>query len=146
MAKTKRKKPPTEPTPVRALLSALWGVMAALGAALILVLAFGGIALMFADPGAVAGVLGYASLYLSAAVGGFVAFKHCRGLAVLCGLYTGLGFAALTLIFSLLVGSDGEGMNVGLSFLLRLVTVAAAIGGAMLATYKPPKRHRRRRR
>ena len=146
MSKSKSKRTQSEPTPVGAIKSALWGMGTSVAAAIILMVVFSGIALLFADPGAVAGILGYVCLYLSAASGGFVAFKRCRGFAVLCGFYTGLGLTALTLILSLLIRVDGEGMNAGLSFLLRIPTIAAAIGGAMLATYRPQKRHRRHRR
>lgn len=146
MARSRGKRTQTEPTPLGAICSALWGMISAIVTAILLMLVFGGVALMFADPGAIAGVLGYITLYFSAAVGGFVAFKHCRGFAILCGLYTGLSFTALTLILSLLISSDGEGINAGLAFLLRIPTVASAIGGAMIATYKPKKRRRPRRR
>ena len=146
MARSRGKRTQVEPTPLDAVRSTVWGMIYAISAALLLMFAFAGIALLFADPGAVAGALGYVCLYLSAAIGGFIAFKYCRGFAILCGLYTGLGFATLTFVLSLLVSTDGEGINAGLAFVLRLPIVAAAIGGAMLATYKPQNRRRRHRR
>ncbi len=146
MTKTNKKRRQTsETTPRGAIMSALPGVAAAMVTAIAMILIFGLIALFCPDPRAVARIAGYATLYLSAFLGGLYAYRCCRAYALLCGLYTGLFYTALTLILSLVIRVDGAGVSPMLAFLLRLPTVAAAIGGAMAGAYTPKRHHRRRR-
>ena len=107
---SKKRKAKVEPTPERALTSALWGIMAAAVCALALMLVFAVIALLSKDPAPVSRIGGYLSLYVSAAIGGLFAYRKCGGYALLAGLFTGGAYFVLTLLLSMLVPMS---MNMG---------------------------------
>ena len=140
---SKKRKQKVEATPEKALISALWGIMSASVCAFALMLIFAIISLFSKDPAPVSRVGGYISLYLSAGIGGFFAYRKCGGYALLSGSFTGIAYFVLTLLFSMLMPLS---MNMGLSILLRVILIGASIGGAYLGAYKPaPRRHRRRK-
>ena len=139
----KKRRPTAEATLQGAIKSALPGMAASLVSALVMMLLGTLIALLCPDPGAAARVAGYVTLYLSAFVGGFYAYRRCRAYPLLCGLYTGLFYTALTLLLSLILRFDGAGLSPALAFLLRLPIIAAAIGGGVAGAYSPKKPRKR---
>jgi len=140
---SKKRRTKVEATPERALVSALWGIMAAAVSALTLMLIFAVIALFCKDPAPVSRIGGYLSLYLSAGIGGFFTYRKCGGYVLLSGLFTGAAYFVLTLLLSMLVPIS---MNMGVSILLRAILIGASVAGAYLGSYKPtPKRRRRRK-
>ena len=142
-SKKRRVKTKVEATPERSLISAILGIVCAVACAFALMLIFTVIALFSKDPAPVSRIGGYLSLYVSAGIGGFFAYRKCGGYALLSGLFTGIGYFVLTLLLSMLVPLA---MNMGLSVILRAILIGASIGGAYLGAYKPtPKRHRRRK-
>jgi putative membrane protein (TIGR04086 family) len=108
-------------------------------------LIFSLLALFSEDPAIIARIGGYFSFYVSSMLGGFIAYRKCGGYTFLAGLFTGLGVFVLTALLSILIPSSETSMNVGLSILLRMICVAAAVGGAYLGAYRPSPRKRRRR-
>ena len=141
----KKRRPVVEATPQGAIKSSLPGTAAALVSALVMTLLGALIALLCPDPGAAARVTGYAVLYLSAFAGGFYAYRRCRAYPLLCGLYTGLSYTALTILLSLLLQIDEGGLSPALAFLLRAPIVLTAIVGGVAASYSPKRRRKRRR-
>lgn len=144
MKKTSVKKRPhraPEPTPRSALGAAPMGILASSLCAGILILIFAGVALAFPDVTALPGVLGYAALYVSAIVGGFVARKRCGGMILLCGLYTGGATVLITLLISPTVGA---GITFARALLTRLPIIPIAVLGGLVASYRPVKKRRRR--
>ena len=141
----KKRRPTVESTPQGAIKSALPGTAAALVAALVMILIGALIALLCPDPGAAARIVGYAVLYLSAFVGGFYAYRRCRAYPLLCGLYTGLIYTALTIVLSLILRLEQGGVSAFLAFLLRLPIVVSAIVGGVSGSYSPKRRRKRRR-
>ncbi len=141
----KKRRQTQEASPRQAIMMSLWGVLAAAVSAAVLMLMASVIAVFCPDPRAVARISGYAILYISAFLGGLYAYRRCGGYALLCGLYSGLYYTALTLILSLSLGFMASSIGAGLAFLLRLPIVAAAIGGAAAGAYTPKRRRHRRR-
>jgi len=139
---SKKRRTKVEATPERALVSALWGVMAAAACALALMLIFAVIALLSKDPSPVSRIGGYLSLYVSACIGGFFAYRKCGGYALLSGLFTGAAYFVLTLLLSMLMPLS---MNMGVSIILRSILIGASVAGAYLGAYKPARRRVRRR-
>ncbi len=141
----KKRRPAVEASPRQAMIMSLWGLLAAVVTAAVLIPIAATVAIFCPDPRAVARIAGYAILYISAFIGGAYTYRRCRGYALLCGLNTGLCYTALTLIMSLALGFMSSSISPGLAFALRLPIVAAAIGGAVAGSYTPKRRPRRRR-
>ncbi len=95
----------------------------------------------FPDVTVLPGVLGYAALYVSSIVGGFVSCKRCGGMSLLCGLYTGGALMLITLLISPTVGA---GITFARALLTRLPIIPIAVLGGLIASYRPVKRRRRR--
>lgn len=145
-ARTRKRRAKAENGPKRAVWSILYGSAASAVASLVLILLLGTVALCSPDPDVAARIIGYASFYVSAAVGGFFAFKLCGGYAMLCGLCSGAAFTLIVFALSLFFRPDGA-MNAWLAFLIRIPAIAFAVVGAVLAMHRPrKKRHRRRKR
>ncbi len=141
----KKRRATVEASPRLAMVMSLWGTVASMIAAFVLILLSAVIALFCPDPRAVARVAGYVILYASAFVGGFYAYRRCRGYALLCGLYTGLYFTALTLLLSLALSFMASTLGPAWAFLLRLPIIAASVGGAAAGSYSPQRRRHRHR-
>lgn len=134
-----------EATPQSALLASIWGLVIFVSCAIIFMLISSVVAIFAEDPREITRISGYAALYVSALVSGFFAYKKCKGYVILCGLFSGGFCFLLTFLLSLLVPRSISIMNVFLSFALRVIVVAASVCGALLASYKPNTKRRKRR-
>lgn len=139
--KTKRK---NAPSAILTFVSALQGLAASLVTAVLLALILAGVSLIFKDTSKMAKYFGFATLYVSALVGGFFAQKRSGGAPFVTGLLCGTLLFALISVLSYIVPMDfSSGWPPLVSWLLRLPAVALAVFGAFLAEYKPKKRRRR---
>ena len=142
--KPKRRPASVEPTSGSAVFSSLFGLIAALITFIALTAAFSFVSLLCPDPRAVSRFLGYAVLYISSVIGGIVAYKRCGGYPLICGLSFGVLYALINWLLSLLF-SPTDAMNIGIALIMRVLSVAAAVGGAFLGSYKPKRKHRGKR-
>lgn len=138
--KTKRKSAKSAlPLPI----AILFGLAAECISAVILALVFSGVSLLFEDTSTAAKYFGFATLYLSALVGGFFAQKRCGGAPFATGIFCGALIFALITALSFIPFGFSSGWSPVVTFLLRLPAVLLAVFGAFLAEYKPKKRRRR---
>ena len=138
--KTKRKSAKSAlPLPI-AMLS---GIAAACISAVVLALVFSGVSLLFDDTSAAAKYFGFATLYLSALVGGFFAQKRSGGAPFATGVFSGALIFVLITALSFIPFGFSSGWSPVVTVLLRLPAVLLAVFGAFLAEYKPKKRRRR---
>lgn len=141
----KRKKPRrayAEATPNGAFGSLPAGLLATVVSAVVLMAILAGVSLACPDAGTAVKVSGYAALYISAFIGGFVSCRRCNGMAALCGLLVGGVMMLLTLALAPLAG---EGIGFTKAFLTRLPLIPTAILGGLAASYRPKRRERRHR-
>ena len=139
--KTKRKKGLPA---VSAVIAILEGLAASLITAVLLALVFAGVSLLFEDTSTAAKYFGFATLYISALVGGFFAQKRCKGAPFAVGLISGVVLFATVSVLSLVIPFDfSSGWSPLTSWLLRLPVIVLSVAGALLAEYKPKKRRRR---
>ena len=139
--KTKRK---NAPSAILTFVSAFQGLAASLITAVVLALIFACVSLLFKDTSKVVKYFGFATLYVSALVGGFFAQKRSGGVPFVTGLLCGgLLFALISVLSYVLPIDFSSGWPPLVSWLLRLPAVALAAFGAYLAEYKPKKRRRR---
>ena len=143
--RSRRAKQNIEATPNGALLASLLGLAVFVLCAIIFMIASSIIATFAEDPREVTRIAGYAALYISALAAGFLTYKKCKGYVVLCGLFSGGLCFLLTFLLSLLVPRSISLMNAFVSFALRLIVVAASLCGALLASYKPDTKRRKKR-
>ena len=127
-----------------AIISALYGLVPALIAVVVLSLAFSAISLLCPDPREVSKISGYAVLLISSFVGGFLSYKRCGQYPLVCGLAFGGIYLVLHCLASLVPISEAT-LRSGFVWMFRLIALAIAIVGAFLGTYKPKKRHRAKR-
>ena len=144
-SKQKRRPASLEPTTGSAIFSSLFGLVAAIITLIALTVAFSFVSLMCPDPRAVSRFLGYAVLYLSSFVGGFVAYKRCGGYPLLCGASFGVLYALINWLFSLLLAPT-DAISIGIALIMRVATAGVAILGSYLGSYKPKRRHSQKRR
>ncbi len=142
--KNKNKKNRPEPSAVGAIASAPFGALVFLAASLLTSLLASLLAYSTADPGKYVFPLGLVALYLSAVAGGFAAYKHHRGLALMTGFFCGLACVALSLLVSLLIpASYSPGLSPAALFFTRLPVIPMSVVGAYLASVKRKKKRRR---
>lgn len=116
------------------------GLLAALAAFALLLLASTALCLLSGEPSALIPALALASNYLSALVGGFFAHRSQRSLSfALCGAACGAAFMLLLALILLPLGSAGERM----SHLLRFIDIPCAMLGAFLSSSKKEKKRRK---
>ena len=143
--KNKKRKNKPEPSVGGALKFSLYGVIAFIISALITSLAASLIAYSTPDPGSSLLPIGLAALYVSALIGGFVAYKFHRGLTLITGLFCGLGCIAVSLLLSLLIPGQTGDFSPLTVFLSRLPVIPCSVLGSFLASAKPRRRKKRKR-
>ena len=140
--KQKRRSMSAEPTTAGAMLSSLHGLLAALITLIALTAVFSFVSLRCPDPRVASRFFGYAVLYMASFVGGYTAYKRCGAYPFVCGLIFGILYALINWLFSLL--SAPSQISSAMVWVMRVVSVITAVGGAFLGSYKPKKRHGRR--
>ncbi len=142
--KNKKKQKP-EPSVVGALIAAPRGTAVFAASALITSLPAAIIAYSTSDPGAYILPLGLVALYISAAAGGFAAYKFHGGLALFSGLFSGLASVAISLLLSLILplGTSPE-VSPAVLLLTRAPILVLSIVGAYLASVKRKNKKKRR--
>ena len=126
--------------------SSLWGILASLGAFVVLWLAASFVAYSCNDPDAMLPILAFIALYLSALVGGFVASKNYGDGGIVSGGICGAAFAFLLLFLSFTFGKEySSGYGAMMSIMLRALVMVFAIVGGFIGTQKRKRRRPRRR-
>ena len=137
--KTKRFE--SEATLVSCLRCSAIGACACMVASTVLLLIFGAISLCFEDPLSSARLFAFLILYVSSFSCGCVSRALCRSYTLPCGLISGVLFAFAVFLTSFLYrGSE----SVFLSALYYLTLPVFSFLGALVASYKPSKRRRRK--
>lgn len=133
-----------EITPYYEMKCGFLGFASSCAVAVIMILIFPLIALMFTDTDGAGRIMGYAALYISALIGGIVAGSLCKGKSLLCGCTAGGAFLLLTFLLSLF--TSGEGLNPLISILLRLPLVVLSCFGSYIAVQSKSAAKRKNRR
>ena len=143
--KNKKKSRP-EPSMLGALVAAPRGLLFFLISSVITAVPAALIAYLTADPGSFVFPIGLVALYISAAVGGFAAYKAHGGLALMTGAFCGLACIAASLLLSLIMPqSISPHLSGAALFGTRLPIAAMSIVGAYLASVKRTKKRKKRR-
>ena len=125
--------------------SSALGFAAAMICAAISLLIGGAICYCAPDPNKYIIPVGIVAIYLSAAIGGFVACRLQGGDALLCGGVCGALLMLTFLFFTLFFENDGkDAFSTGISLILRAMVIAVSILGAFIGSRQ--KRTPRRRR
>jgi putative membrane protein (TIGR04086 family) len=131
---------------------ALWskatarGCLIALAATAVLSAVAAGIAYATADPDALVMPLALCVLALCPLIGGLVTYRSRRASPLLCGAFTGLGLLFVYFVFSCLLPDALRGAwPSGIRWGLRGGVMAFSLLGAILGSYAPKKRRKKRR-
>ena len=129
------------------LISASFGLCAAIIILLVLLIIFSLVGLATEKPHSLLSPVSFFAIYCSSFFGGFAAIKKNKGRdALLCGLSCGC-FIAIT--FSILLWLAGfllDAQSTPMSWLFRALTVVFAIIGSLLGTTKSSKPKKKKRR
>jgi putative membrane protein (TIGR04086 family) len=128
-----------------AMISSFYGLGMAMITAVILTFLLSAISLLCRDPGEVAKISGYAVLFISSFVGGFMCCKHCGKYPLVCGIAFAVIYLLIHWLLSLLPIFSESALSFGSVWILRLIALGVAVGGAFFGTYKPKKRHKPKR-
>ena len=132
------------------LISAAFGLCAAISILLILLAIFSLIGLATENPHSLLSPISFFSIYTASFFGGFISIKKNKGRdPLLCGLICGCFIAlSYSLIFGL-IGIILDIKSAPISWLYRLLMIVSSLVGSLLGTAKPnkmPKRKRKMRR
>lgn len=130
-------------SPAPLLRACLLGFLCALVAATLLLFVGAALCMLAEDPNSPTRPMAFGVLCLSSAIGGFVAARHYRGAALVCGLVSGGLLIGVFCLIAPLVGSAGEELPFALALALRLLGLLCAVLGALVGAR--PKTHRRRK-
>ena len=123
-----------------------WGVLISLISLVVLCTVGAGIAFSTADPDALVSPLALGAMLLSPLAGGVVTYRRHRNAPLLCGLLCGLGLLILTAPAGLLwQGAQSSAWSPLLCWGLRGGMIGFCMLGAVIGSYAPRKRRRRRR-
>lgn len=141
-----RKKLRSEDTPplVSVFKSSLTGFIAALVSALVLWIAASAIAYANDDPDSVVGALGLGVIYISALIGGFVAVRHNKKDALLCGIVSGAMLSLFFFIISLFFEDSSSSYSFLIELMLRGAMLLMSVFGAFAGLHRKDKRRKRR--
>lgn len=123
-----------------------WGILIALISLVVLCTVGAVVAFSTADPDAIVTPLALGAMLLSPLSGGLITYRRHRNSPLLCGLLCGLGLLIVTTLAGFL-WRDAQPNTWGslLRWGLRGGIVAFCILGAVIGSYAPRKRRRRRR-
>ena len=123
-----------------------WGVLLSLILLVVLCTIGAIVAFSTADPDAITAPLALGAMLLSPLAGGVITYRRHRTSPLLCGLLCGLGLLIVTGLAGLLwQDTQPNAWSSLLRWGLRGGMVAFCILGAVMGSYAPRKRRRRRR-
>lgn len=122
------------------------GCLISLAATAVLSALAAGIAYATADPDALVMPLALCVLALCPLIGGLVTYRARRASPLLCGVFNGLGLLFVYFVLSYLLPDALRGAwPSGIRWGLRGGVMAFSLFGAILGSYAPKKRRRKRR-
>lgn len=122
------------------------GFLSAVLVSALLLLLFGWLCVTREDPEQLIGILGSVALYVSAAVGGFVAARFNKKDGLLSGLVSGGALMLLVIVLSFILREGQERATVLNWIMFFIIPAVSAFGGYVgIPSGKKRKKHRKKR-